>query len=273
MIRVAILTSSELRHTFFRKYLALQKGIEVLVSFCESSENNLIHKVQDENPNDLRYKHLQARKQAEQDFFALFCDNTLEKSNSITIPKGAINDAKYREQLIKLNPDIVVSFGCSIIKPELIDAFSDKFINIHLGLSPHYRGSGTNFWPFVNFQPEYCGVTFMRIDTGIDTGEVIHQLRPQIFPTDNFHTICNRLLKTMAEVCVEILYHFNILVTMPQLIVNQGSKYYKNSDFTERSVGIMKKNFNAGMINDYLKDKNTRDYMVPIICNSAFTCD
>lgn len=271
MKRIVILTSSELRHTFFRKYLALQSDIEVVASFCESSEKNLVNNIQNTKTEDQRYAHLQARIQTEEDFFALFCEYAEDKSNSISISKGAINDSKYVQKLIALKPDVVISYGSSIIKPELIDAFPNKFINIHLGLSPYYRGSGTNFWPFVNNQPEYCGVTFMKIDAGIDTGEVIHQIRPIINSTDGFHSICNRLLKSMAEVSAKLVRDFDLLRVMPQLKHNETDLYYKNSDFTENSVRRMLENFSEGMIDQYLENKSKRDRAVPIIQNPVLT--
>jgi hypothetical protein len=49
-----------------------------------------------------------------------------------------------------MSPDLIISYGCSIIKRPLIEYFDKKFINIHLGLSPYYKEGGTNFWPFVN---------------------------------------------------------------------------------------------------------------------------
>ena len=53
--------------------------------------------------------------------------------------------------------------------------FSRKFLNVHLGLSPYYRGSGTNVWPLINTEPDMVGAT-LCIDAGIDNGEIIHQI-------------------------------------------------------------------------------------------------
>jgi methionyl-tRNA formyltransferase len=242
-----------------------------MASFCESSEKNLVNTIQHTKAEDLRYGHLQVRIQTEEDFFALFCKYVEDKSNPIFISKGVINDPEYAQQLKELKPDVVISFGSSIIKPELIDAFPNKFINVHLGLSPYYRGSGSNFWPFVNNQPEYCGVTFMKIDSGIDTGEVIHQIRPIIKNTDSFHTICNRLLINMAEGIAELVRKFDLLKVMPQLEQSETDLYYKNSDFTESSVKRMLENFSEGMIDQYLENKGKRDQAVPIKQNPALS--
>jgi methionyl-tRNA formyltransferase len=94
-------------------------------------------------------------------------------------------------------------------------------------LSPYYRGSGTNFFPFVNNEPEYVGATFMYIDEGIDTGEIIHQIRPTIFLGDTIHHVGNRLIKEMAIVCEKLIISFNQLQTIDSLFFNyHNEKYY-----------------------------------------------
>ena len=66
---------------------------------------------------------------------------------------------------------------------------------MHLGLSPYYKGSATNFWPIVNSEFHFLGASFMFIDNGIDTGPLIHQFRPKLFKKDNIHTIGCRIIK------------------------------------------------------------------------------
>src|SRR5690606_10372264 len=103
----------------------------------------------------------------------------------------------------------------SLIREPLLSAFQGRFLNVHLGLSPYYRGSGTNFWPLVNGEPEFVGATFMHIDAGVDTGEVIHQIRARIFPGDTPHQIGNRLIADMARVYAALIRDFDRLERMP----------------------------------------------------------
>ena len=270
MKRVVLLTSSELRHTYFRMYLGLQKNIEVIASFCESSDKNLVHKIKNSAQEKLRNRHLQVRHQVEKDFFQLFCDHAVDLSNPFAISKGDINTPEIIKNIVYLNPDIIISYGSSIIKPPLIDSFPDRFVNVHLGLSPYYRGSGTNFWPFVNNTPEYAGVTFMKIDAGIDTGEVIHQIRPEMYLHDTFHVICNRLLLDMTSKMTKLIHNFENLNKAPQINQSEGDLYYTNLDFTEVSVARLYDNFKQGVISRYLKHKKARDLAAPIIQNPAF---
>lgn len=186
MIDVVILTSSQLRHEFVRKAIGLCDDINVLRSYCESSDGRIIDRAKKEG-SQIKIEHLRARERTEKDFFDHFVELSPDKSNSQLIAAGDINKSVHVEEIEKLDPDILVAYGCSIIQEQLLSLFEDRVLNVHLGLSPYYRGSGTNFWPLVNREPEYVGATFMYMDSGIDTGEIIHQMRAQVHPNDGPH--------------------------------------------------------------------------------------
>lgn len=268
MKKIIIITGNELRHDFFRKRIALEANITILKTYCEVPLKNLAQNIKEQTNNKLRQEHLATRDQTEIDFFDVFCQKVEDKSSPEFITKGSINSDENVNEILNLNPDLIISFGCSIIQEQLINEFKGKFINIHLGLSPYYRGSGTNFFPFVNKELQYVGVTFMYIDTGIDTGEIIHQIRPTIFLGDNLHQIGNRLIKEMTEMTIKLILNFEKLVFMNPLLVSKSDvKYYKKADFTEDSVINMHKNFSDGLIENYLNNKKNADKNVAIIQN------
>jgi len=175
----------------------------------------------------------------------------------------------YIRKIVASKPDLLIAYGCSIIKEPLLSLFSGRFINVHLGLSPYYRGSGTNYWPLVNNEPEYIGATFMYIDSGIDTGEVIHQIRAKCFWGDGPSQIGNRLILDMSKVYKDIINNFDSLKKMPQLPVPLNERFYKRRDYTEDSVLILYKNFYKNLIGKYLIERNDRCKKVPIIKNNT----
>ena len=83
------------------------------------------------------------------------------------IKKGEINNENIIQEIIKINPDLLVCYGSSLIKDKLIAVFENRFLNVHLGLSPYYRGSGTNTWALINNEPHMVGATFMYLNKGI----------------------------------------------------------------------------------------------------------
>ena len=270
--RIVILTGAELRHDFFRRFMALQPGIEVLCTFCEGTEKSLRNILQrQQGAKDWRERHLQARERAEQDFFGLFVETAPDHSNPVFIPKGEINRQEHVETIRGLQPDLLIAYGCSIIRSSLLQDFAGRFVNIHLGLSPWYRGSGTNFWPLVNDEPELVGVTFMHIDEGVDTGRIIHQMRAAICWGDTPHMIGNRLIRDMAGECARLVQRFDQLEDMLPPPQPEQERYYRKKDFTEEAVVQLYRNFNNGMIEQYLIEQVAREARHPIVQNPALS--
>ena len=264
-MKILIITGSGLRHTFFRKAIALDPSITVLKAYCEETTKNLQSTINYNNQDsDIQVTHLAQREQSEKDFFLPFISLTPNLSSSMYIPFGEVNKQNIYNEMIQLNPDLIVAYGCSLIKKRLIKAFEGKFLNVHLGLSPYYRGTATNFWPLVNNEPEYVGATFMYIDEGIDTGEIIHQIRPTIIPGDTPHQIGNRLISEMVLCYIKIINNIKKLKRFPYPNGNIKSKLYFRKQFSPESVHQLYNNFKHGMIDDYLINKQQRDKNVPI---------
>lgn len=269
MKKIIILTGSELRHIFFRKFIALSDDIEVIHSYCEGLEQSLQTIVATQHDNPLRTKHLMNREQSERDFFGLFVDNVPDNSRAISLPKGAVNSPPYTVAIIESKPDLLIAYGCSIIREPLLSAFKGRLLNVHLGLSPYYSGSGTNYWPLVNNEPEYVGATFMYIDAGIDTGEIIHQIRARIVWGDTPSQIGNRLIVDMTYIYREIIRQFDVLERMTPLPRPDKVKIYKKKDFSEESVVTLYNNFANGLMERYLVEESERRRKAPIIRNPA----
>ncbi|MGK4569286.1 formyltransferase family protein [Flavobacterium sp. 3HN19-14] len=227
MKKIIILTSNELRHDFFRKFIAAEPGIMVLKSYCEVPKASIQQEIGNTEESNLRQQHLALREQTEIDFFEVFCKKITDRSNSEFIEKGQINSSEKINEIINLNPDVIIAYGCSIIDAPLINHFKDRFVNIHLGLSPYYRGSGTNFFPFINNEIQCVGVTFMHINNEIDAGAIIHQIRPEIIHGDTIHQIGNRLIKKMAAICTALILNFDDLAEPGRLIFIQPNGIIK----------------------------------------------
>ena len=74
-----------------------------------------------------------------------------------------------------LQSDVYVVFGASYIKGWLIDFLVEhRAINIHMGLSPYYRGSSCNFWALYDNNPSYVGATIHLLSKGLDSDMLFH---------------------------------------------------------------------------------------------------
>ncbi len=114
--------------------------------------------------------------------------------NNATIPANkiknvdSVNSSEAIGLLQKLQPAIVVVSGTRIISKKVLESIDGKFLNIHAGITPHYRGVHGAYWALVNNDRENCGVTVHLVDAGIDTGEILYQQKITITPKDNFVT-------------------------------------------------------------------------------------
>ena len=269
-MRLVIFTSSSLRHRAFAKRVCQSKKMKVEKIFYESG-NQLQKLVDTRSDNLIQLNHLIAREQSEKDVFNLFLKYSNYTSNSqMHVERGWYSSKECLTELIKLNPDLILVYGTSIIKGDIISTFNGKILNVHLGLSPFYRGSGTNFFPFVNNEPEYCGATYMYLDAGVDTGEIIHQIRPDIFPSDSFHQLSNRFLVKVFDIYVDLVEKFDQIKTSKparQPLSNNVRKFYRKKDFSDESIEKLYFNFKNDILANYLYKKKDKDLNVPIVLN------
>ena len=107
----------------------------------------------------------------------------------------------------------------------------------------------------------------MHIDAGVDTGEIIHQIRADYCPSDTAHTVGNRLICKMASECAALVRNFDRLVRMPQPPEPEVVRYYRKKDFTEESVKRLRENLCNGMIERYLAQREQRDARYPLVRN------
>jgi len=126
MVEVVILTNSELRHQFVRKAIALDDDIDVIRTYCESTDGSTLARVREEG-DDVKLRHLEARAESEDDFFRHFVNYTPDYSSPKEIPNGEINDEQYYEEIVDLDPDLLVAYGCSIIE-EIALHFSSSLL-------------------------------------------------------------------------------------------------------------------------------------------------
>ncbi|MCU0679661.1 MAG: formyl transferase [Planctomycetes bacterium] len=100
----------------------------------------------------------------------------------------SINSDEALVELKRLDPAAVVINGTRIISEKILNNCSAKFINMHAGITPAYRGSHGAYWALAKKDRENAGVTVHLVDKGIDTGAIIAQARITSEADDNFVT-------------------------------------------------------------------------------------
>lgn len=137
-----------------------------------------------------------------------------------------------------LNSDVYVVFGASYIKGWLIDFLVEHgALNIHMGVSPYYRGSSCNFWAAYDGHPELVGATIHMLSRGLDSGDMLYHALPKPEDTDPFD-LGMKAVKTAHESLVARISSGEISSFIP---VKQDSgkemRYTRNKDFTDAEAG------------------------------------
>jgi methionyl-tRNA formyltransferase len=109
------------------------------------------------------------------------------------------------EQLKQMKPDamIVVGYG-QIIPQAIIDIPPRGIINVHASLLPKYRGAAPIQWAIANGEAR-TGVTTMRIDAGLDTGDMLLKWETEIVPEEDALELGARMAVAGAELLAETL--------------------------------------------------------------------
>ena len=107
--------------------------------------------------------------------------------------------------LRKLAPDavVIIAYG-QIIPGKLLPFPKLGWINLHASLLPKYRGAAPINWPIVNGETR-TGVTTMRIDAGMDTGDMLLQREIEIGAKETAPELAARLSEIGAPLMVETL--------------------------------------------------------------------
>jgi methionyl-tRNA formyltransferase len=98
---------------------------------------------------------------------------------------------------------VVVGYG-QIIPQVVIDLVPLGIINVHASLLPKYRGAGPIQWAIVNGETR-TGVTTMRIDAGLDTGDMLLKADTEVGPEENAVDLGRRLAVMGASLLVETI--------------------------------------------------------------------
>lgn len=109
------------------------------------------------------------------------------------------------DALKSLNADIMVTSAYGqILSQEIIDICPFGIINVHGSLLPKYRGASPIQQAIIDGQ-EYTGVTIMKTEAGIDTGDMLLSEKCKIEENDTYGTLSEKLANIGAKICVQAL--------------------------------------------------------------------
>src|SRR4051794_16070144 len=131
--------------------------------------------------------------------------SALKLNLPITQPDRIKTNEEFRAQLTNIKPDAIIVVGYGRIIPQwMLDLPPLGNINLHASLLPKYRGAAPIQWAIANGET-VTGNTTMRIDAGLDTGDILLQQQLPINVDDTSETLAPRLAAMGADLLVETL--------------------------------------------------------------------
>ena len=186
---------------------------------------------------------------------------------TLSVKSGDLSKIELSVLSEALASDYYVVFGASYIKGDLIEFLVDNHAyNIHMGISPYYRGSSCNFWASFDGNPEYVGATIHMLSKGLDSGDMLYHALPKADEYEAFD-LGMEAVKVAHESLIHMITSEKIKKIKP---IKQDElleiRYTRNADFTDdiarnylRSLPTPKK------IADKLKKRDLNKFLNPYI--------
>ncbi len=148
----------------------------------------------------------------------------LEKHLPVLQPERAKNES-FIQQLRDLRPDLIVVAAYGQILPQtILDLPQFGCLNVHTSLLPKFRGAAPIQWAILSGENE-TGVTIMKMDAGLDTGDILTQIKTPITGEDNSQTLHDRLATLGAELLVKTIPDYVDGKIVPQKQSMEGASY------------------------------------------------
>lgn len=240
------------RHLYFIN--KIQTVFEISGAIIQNRENVIPQPPKDIEEIDKNFfiKHFSNRYLTEKKFFA---NPNLPNCKTKIVTSDTLNSQESVDFVKSINPDVVLIFGSDLIKEPLLSILPKQTLNLHLGISPRYRGAATLFWPFYFLEPNYAGSTFHYIISEPDAGDIVHQCIPKLDSSDGIHDVASKTVITSANDAIKLL---DILEKGGQWIRNKQKgtgKNFLSGDFKPEHLRLIYGTFNDDIVNHYLQKK------------------
>ncbi|HRJ76665.1 MAG TPA: methionyl-tRNA formyltransferase, partial [Anaerolineales bacterium] len=129
------------------------------------------------------------------------------------------------EEIKTWNPDVIIvaAFG-QILKKEILDLPKFGCINVHASLLPRWRGAAP-INAAILAGDEETGVTIMKMDVGLDTGDMLSKKSIRLNPDDTAGSVFQALSTLGAELLIETLPKIFDGSITPQPQPDEGATY------------------------------------------------
>ncbi len=180
------------------------------------------------------------------------------------IKQGDLNSLNKEDLKFALNSDVYIIFGSSYITNNWLINFliKKKAINIHMGLSPFYRGSSCNFWAMYDDNPSYVGATIHYLSKGLDSGKIIAHCLPNYRENNFFNYTMSSVLS--AQNCLKYLIRSKKIskVNAKKQDKSYEIRYSRNKEFNDKIIKKFPKFKKTNFKNIFNKNHHLKDLLI-----------
>lgn len=233
--RAVILTGDGLRHQFFVQCLKSYFRVELVVTQAKKIGNRLSSNAM---PVEKEIRaHFEKNRATEEAYIGPLLESTQRGIGQI-FEAVDINAEKLLAKVRDIKPDVILVFGTKVLNEGWLD-LGPPIVNLHLGWSPHYRGSATLFWPFFFNELHLVGSTVHLIDRGIDTGPILDIVPAEFEVGLNYYQVTIRHIMASIKRYPVVVKDFldGEIVPVPQQ-KNDDDRICKTSHFDVSSLRI-----------------------------------
>jgi len=257
-MRIGLLTSIEIRHRYFARAICGRFPV-VAVVYAKPTYTPSTVEVSDLTADEetIVVEHFRERERQEQLYFGHDAEFVGDSPQCAlrNVEAGRLNTCETVTFLESHGVDTVVVFGTDLIRPPLLSVCPGRMVNLHLGLSPYYRGTATNFYPLLNGESEYVGATIHVIDAGVDSGPILRHARPTIVADDKPHTIGCKAIQAGIEAMIAVLERLardGTIVGVSQW-KEPNARLYLRKDYHPRQVVELYRKMESGLIREFVR--------------------
>lgn len=179
----------------------------------------------------------------------------LDKNKIIETDAINLNSTKIKTYIKKFNANICFIMGPGLISEKIRNILPPKTFNIHLGLSPWYRGSATLFWPSYNLEPWKTGITFHKLNSNADSGQIIHHSVAKLKKGMDLFDLTISAMKEGRKDLKKILNYLAKGKKIKSYKQKFYGKSYATKFFKPTHLKVIYELFNDKLIDYYLKNK------------------
>lgn len=182
----------------------------------------------------------------------------LNEVNNIVIKAGDLSNMNRSILGPALNSDVYIVFGSSYIKGWLADfLIENDALNIHMGISPYYRGSSCNFWSLYDNNPHLSGATIHMLSKGLDSGGILYHIAPVLHNCSTVFDFTMMTVKSAHSSLIKKIKTGEIKKLKP--VMQDKSleiRYTRNKDFNDEvTEEFLERNMDLVQIANLIENK------------------